>query len=69
MMIQHQKHLQEDSLDQVVERIFASRRISRTDQQRFMSTLLGRESITAEEQRKINQVFDALQQGRLRVVD
>lgn len=68
-MIQHQTHLQEDSLDQVVERIFASRRISRSDQQRFMSTLLARESITAEEQRKINQVFDALQQGRLRVVD
>lgn len=68
-MIQAQAHLHQEHLDQIVERIFASHRITRADQRRFMSALLSKEAITWDEQNKINRVFDALQRGLLRVVD
>ncbi|MBW4494214.1 MAG: hypothetical protein KME26_14215 [Oscillatoria princeps RMCB-10] len=68
-MIQAQEHLHEESLDRIVQRIFYSHKITRADQQRFMSAMLSRGTFSWEDQNKINRVFDALQQGLLRVVD
>ncbi len=68
-MIQAQEHLHPDTLDRIVERIFSSRKITRADQKRFMSAMMSRETLSAEDQKKINRVFNALQQGLLRVVD
>jgi transcriptional regulator CtsR len=69
IMIQAQEHLHPDTLDRIVERIFSSHKITRADQQRFMSAMLSRETLSGEDQKKINRVFDALQKGLLRVVD
>lgn len=68
-MTQAQAHFHTDTLDQVIDRIFLSHRITRADQHRFMTTLLSRDSLSYEDQIKINRVFDALQRGLLRVVD
>jgi hypothetical protein len=68
-MMETEASLSSDSLDQVVERIFSSHRITRADQRRFMSALLSQTSISLEDQIKINRVFEALQRGLLRVVD
>ncbi len=68
-MMEAQAPLSPDTLDQVIERIFTSHRITRADQRRFMSALLSQTCISLEDQMKINRVFDALQRGLLRVVD
>jgi hypothetical protein len=57
------------SLQQVVDHILSTRRISRADQSRFMSIALGKSSLSIEEQRQVNRVFDALKQGLVKVVD
>ncbi|HEY9807826.1 MAG TPA: hypothetical protein V6D13_00670 [Halomicronema sp.] len=68
-MMETEASLSSDSLDQVIERIFTSHRITRLDQRRFMSALLSQTCISLEDQIKINRVFEALQRGLLRVVD
>jgi hypothetical protein len=67
--MQAQVNLTENAIEQIVERIFSQRRITRADQERFMSALLAKNSLTEAEQRQINRVFDALRNGLLRVVD
>jgi hypothetical protein len=67
--MQAQVNLTENAIEQIVERIFSHRRITRADQERFMSALLAKNSLTEAEQRQINRVFDALRNGLLRVVD
>lgn len=57
------------NIEQVVEHIFASRRITRADQRRFMSALLSKDALSVKEQQHIDRVFDALRRGFLRVVD
>ncbi|MEW5857839.1 MAG: hypothetical protein AB1861_10735 [Cyanobacteriota bacterium] len=57
------------SVQQIVERIFVFRQISRTDQRLLMSTFLSQESLSEAEHLLINRVFDALKQGLLKVVD
>ncbi len=54
------------SLEQLVSQILATRRISRMDQELLM-TLLNKDVIEPQEHDLVNQVFEALQQGRLRV--
>ena len=54
---------------QVVERIFKFRQISRLDQQLLMSALLSKDALDQTEQTLVNQIFDALKKGLLRVVD
>lgn len=49
----------------IVERILASRRITRMDQQLLFSL----RTLSADEQALINKVFDRLQQGFIRVSD
>jgi len=57
------------NIEQMVNKITASGRISRADQKQFMATLLSKKSITATEQALIDRVFELLRTGRLRVVD
>lgn len=56
-------------IDDIVERIFLSRRITRADQRIFMAALLAKHSLTRSEQQQIDRVFEALRLGKLRVVD
>lgn len=53
------------SLQEVVDRILTSRKITRIDQR----LLLSLSSLSWEEQTLINQVFDRLRNGFLKVVD
>ncbi|MCT7951150.1 hypothetical protein NG798_15225 [Ancylothrix sp. C2] len=57
------------SFKEVVERIFSTHRITRTDQQLFMKTLLSQDILSSYEKEQIDRVFEALRQGLLRVVD
>lgn len=56
-------------VEMIVERIFETRRLTRADQQVFMSALLSKESLTPAEQIQIDRVFEGLRQGRIRVVE
>lgn len=56
-------------LEQLIDRIFKFRQITRLDQQLLMSILLTKEEITEDDNDKINRVFDAVRSGRLQVVD
>jgi hypothetical protein len=67
--MQTQVNLPELTTEQIVDRIFASRRITRLDQERLMSALLSKQALTAREHDQINRVFDALRSGRVKVVD
>lgn len=68
-VMQSQGDVHQASVAEMVERIFASRRITRADQQRFMSVLLSKDTLTMEEHEQIDRVFDGLRRGVLRVVD
>ncbi len=57
------------SIEQVVERIFRSHRITRADQQLFMNALLTKHALSREDRANIDRVFDGLRRGLLRVVD
>lgn len=57
------------SIEQMVNKITASGRISRADQKQFMATLLAKSTINSTEEALINRVFELLRAGRLRVVD
>lgn len=57
------------SIEQMVDRIFAFRQITRVDQQLLMKTLLSKHSLSETEQGYINRVFDAVQRGTVRVVE
>ncbi|NMF82179.1 hypothetical protein [Nodosilinea sp. P-1105] len=57
------------SLKTIVDQIFADRRITRQVQQDLMQALLSQPTLSSQDKRMAQQVFDAIQQGRLRVVD
>lgn len=57
------------TVEQLVYRIFSSRKITRADQQILMSLLLSKEVLTLEEHQYIDQVFERLRNGLIRVVD
>ena len=57
------------SLAALVDQIFADRRITRQVQQDLMQVLLGKAHISSQEQAMAQRIFEAIQQGRLRVVD
>lgn len=57
------------SADRILERIFKMRKITRLDQQLLMSAMLSKDSINDRDRLRINQVFDSVRQGRLKVVD
>lgn len=56
------------NLENTIEKIFATRRITRDDQQRLMHWF-SKENLSVEDKHLINRVHEALIQGRLRVVD
>lgn len=57
------------SLEELVNRIFSSRKITRTDQQKLMSLLLSKDNLSVEEHSYIDQVFDRLRKGLIHVTD
>ncbi|PZV19365.1 MAG: hypothetical protein DCF22_00355 [Leptolyngbya sp.] len=57
------------TLEQMVQKITSSGRITRVDQQQFMATLLSLNTLNSTEEALINRVFELLRAGRLRVVD
>jgi acetamidase/formamidase len=56
------------SIEQTIDRIFAARRLTRDDQQMLMS-MFSQRKLTSTDAALINRVYEALSQGRLRVVD
>jgi hypothetical protein len=56
------------NIEQTIDRIFAARRLTRQDQQMLMS-MFSRRNLTPGDAAQINRVYEALSQGRLRVVD
>lgn len=56
------------NLEQLIERMFAARRLTRNDQQRLMA-MFSRHDLSPNDAALINRVYEALSQGRLRVVD
>ncbi|MBC6424076.1 MAG: hypothetical protein GDA43_23715 [Hormoscilla sp. SP5CHS1] len=56
-------------VEKLIERIFKFRMITRIDQELLMSNMLAKDALSDREYRLVNRVFDALQQGRLNVVD
>ncbi|MGM3305888.1 hypothetical protein ACSQ6I_07885 [Anabaena sp. WFMT] len=57
------------NLEEILERIFSNRRITRQDQHIMMSSLLEAEGLSEQNMREINKVFDALKRGLIKVVD
>lgn len=60
---------QKIEVEKLIERIFKFRMITRLDQELLMSNMLAKDTLSDAEYRLVNRVFDALQQGRLNVVD
>ncbi len=56
------------TLERAVEQMFASRRLTRRDQQMIMAMFTKRD-LSPTDADLINRVYEALSQGRLRVVD
>jgi hypothetical protein len=57
------------SVESILQRIFAIRQINRTDQHTLMATLLSKDSLSEKDQRQINQVYEGIQKGLIRIVD
>ncbi|WP_322744663.1 hypothetical protein [[Phormidium] sp. LEGE 05292] len=57
------------SVESILERIFALRQINRRDQYTLMTALLSKDSLSDKDQRQINQVYEAIQKGLIRIVD
>jgi hypothetical protein len=57
-----------NNIEQTIDRIFAARRLTRHDQDMLMS-MFSRRNLTPTDAALINRVYEALSQGRLRVVD
>lgn len=56
------------NLEQTIERMFAARRLTRNDQQQLMA-MFSQRDLSPKDAVLINRVYEALSQGRLRVVD
>lgn len=56
-------------LRQLIHQIFILRRINRLDQHLLMSTLLNQPELAEDDHHLIDQLFTAINQGKLRIVD
>lgn len=56
------------TLEQTIEKILSSRRITRNDQTMLMASF-AKKNLSPNDAALINRVYEALHQGRLRVVD
>ena len=68
-MIRHIQSQSNLAVKQILERIFASGQMSRQDHILLTSTILSDSELSEEDRRQINQIFDYIQTGRLRLVD
>lgn len=57
------------SLESLMQMILTCRRINRETQRTLMASLLGKTQLNSHEQEQVQAIFDAINQGRLRVVD
>lgn len=57
------------NVEAILERIFANRRITRQDQDTMMSNLMSQEGLSEKNIMQINQVFEGLKKGLIKVVD
>ncbi|HEY9763595.1 MAG TPA: hypothetical protein V6D07_13780 [Trichocoleus sp.] len=57
-----------NKLEQTIDKILSTRRITRNDQTLLMN-LFSKEQLSQTDAALINRVYEALHQGRLRVVD
>lgn len=57
-----------NSLEQAIEHILSTRRITRNDQNMLMS-MFAKKTLSPQDAVLINRVYEALHQGRVRVVD
>ena len=58
-----------ENLQKTVEKIFSSNRISRTEHQFFMTSILSQGSFNSDEENLINKVLDKLSRGLIQTVD
>jgi hypothetical protein len=56
------------NLEQTIEKMFAARRLTRHDQQQLMA-MFSQRDLSPGDAALINRVYEALSQGKLRVVD
>jgi hypothetical protein len=61
--------LKREALQGLVDDIFTTRKITRQGQHELMQLLLSQPDLGRQEKDIVNQVFDAIQRGRLRIVD
>jgi len=61
--------LPEIPVDQLIDHILAVRRISRHEQDYVMAILLSKPQLTDKEKLQVNQIYEGLRSGRIRVVD
>lgn len=56
-------------VQQIANRILGLRQINRVDQQLFMSAVLAKKSLSKEEQNLVEQIYQGLNSGWIRVVE
>ena len=57
------------SLESLMRTILNRRRINRETQNMLMQSLLGKTNLNSQEQAQVQEIFEAINQGRLRVID
>ncbi|NEQ51282.1 MAG: hypothetical protein F6K11_14275 [Leptolyngbya sp. SIO3F4] len=57
------------SLESLMRTILNRRRINRQTQHMLMQSLLGKTHLNSQEQEQVQAIFEAINQGRLRVID
>lgn len=57
------------SLESLISNILRCRRITRETQNVLMTSLLNKSQLNSNEQAQVDKIFEAITQGRLRVVD
>ncbi len=67
--MQTQMNLPKADVQSIIDRIFQTRRISRTDQQMFLQAMLSKQFLTSREQEQVDRIFDGLRSGLVRVID
>jgi hypothetical protein len=68
-MVQTTQDESELAIDQIVSQILTTKQMKRQEHLLLASTILANREITARQRRQINQVFDRLKIGQLRLVD
>jgi len=57
------------AIQQMVERVLRSRRITRKEYLQLVTTILADPDLTDEERRQINRIFDYIHIGQMSIVD